>query len=167
MSDAAAAIDTSEQIAFLRKQLEAQTKSFRRSRKFYENWAFGFRIGRVFVGGLTTVLLGIKKYFPHSEEDLTLVAFLVSACVPIAVAIESFYDYRRAWIRSNVVLMALYGVSDELEFKSARGMVAPDEAQLLFGKFEAALKGSNDEWSKDHVSALNADKAAEKKAEKT
>lgn len=163
MTDAAAAMDTGNQIAFLHQQVEAQKRSFRRSRKFYENWAFRFRIGLIVVGVLTTVLLGIKKYFPHAEEDLTLAAFLVSACVPIAVAIESFYDYRRAWIRSNAALMALYHVSEKLEFKRAGGIVFPDEAQQLFDQFEAALKGSNDEWSKDHVNALNADKEADKK----
>lgn len=166
MSDAEGASAVA-QLYFLTERVGDQIKSFSVSRDYYRKWAFRFRIGLAIAAAAAAILLGLgpfidpimKEKLGFSVENwLKLVAFLLTSSVPVAVAIDSIYDFRRSWIRSTTTLTALYAVRDKIQHTALGSGVTPAAVQVLFEQFEAALKHANEEWATARIEASNRDR---------
>lgn len=154
-------VDTAQQLAFLRETVNGAKKAFKRKKEV--NWrnALTFRIGIVAAGVVTTILLGLKEIVPSNHPNwstaISFLAFAVSASLPIALAWESFHDYRWFWIRYNRTLNSFYALSDEIEFKSRLGPLPAAETRELFDRVQATFKETDDDWHAQRMKALSAD----------
>jgi hypothetical protein len=112
----------------------------------------------VTIGVLTTILLGLNKYFPDDWHDcVSATAFVLSAFVSLVLAFESIYEPRRMWIVYNGTLVSLYGLSDELEFENLGGEIQPTSLKVFFDRFEGILRDANANWQKQRLSSADRD----------
>lgn len=159
-------VDTAQQLAFLRETVNGAKKAFKKKKEVNWQSARNFRIGIVAAGVATTILLGLKEYVPSNHPNwstmISFFAFAISASLPVALAWESFHDYRWFWIRYNSTLNSFYALSDEIEFKSHLGPLPAAETRELFDRVQATFKEADDDWHAQRMKALVTDAEAQK-----
>ena len=157
------------QIDFLKTTLNRESGSYSRKRDQYSTKAFYFKIGVVAAGASTTVLLGIKPYCAQWEAQISILALMISAFVPVALAWEAFFDYRWLWVRYNATLMALYSISDDLNFRELGSTLSSEDVKGFYDRLETALKENDSAWFDKRMSDIKAEQdrtAAEASPEK-
>jgi hypothetical protein len=145
------------QIDFLKATLKRESGSYSKKRDKYSAKAFWFKIGVVASGAATTVLLGIKPYFADWEAEISIVALLISAFVPVALAWEAFFDYRWLWVRYNATLMALYSISDDLNFRELGSTLSSEDVKGFYDRLETTLKENDSAWFDKRMSDIKAE----------
>ena len=112
-------------------------------------------------GAATTILIGLSKYVPHYPDYMAALALVISAFVPAVAAIESLYEPRRMWIVYNGTLVALYGLSDELEFATLAQNLPPEGLKTYFDRLESILGDADSSWQKQRLSSAERDAKTE------
>jgi hypothetical protein len=141
---------------FLGNRLETYIKLYQERRQRYRRWAFFLRMSVVFLGALTTILLGIKEYdglwtqdpknrFP--EQLFSAIALGFSALIPVILAIETFFDFRWRWLRYTATLHEFNSVRFELEYQIAKGkQISIEVLDELHKRVQVAFAETNEEW---------------------
>lgn len=148
------------QLTFLKTKVSHEIEQFERRVESNRKWAVRLRLATVTIGVLTTILIGIIKYVSVSwvtPDHMIASAFVLSSFVPLVSAIESIYEPRRMWIVYNGTVVALYGLSDELEFETLGNEIQPARLKAFFDRFESILGDANANWQKQRLSSVERD----------
>jgi Protein of unknown function (DUF4231) len=146
-------MSTSEQIEYLKKNLEDQINAFKKRRRENRRLSVALRVLIISLGGLITVLLGVKVD-AALQQSLNNLALICGAAISLATAIESFFNYRELYVRYTTTYVQLLNLKSDLEFQliGENNRAQKQEIEKLFTRFQQILTETNEYWQQAKIS---------------
>ena len=134
----------------LRKDLDAQIKSFAEKRMTNKRRALSLKMLATTFSVLTTILLGLKgfEYLTESSLPFKNLTLVLSALVTLVSAFDGFFNHRALWVRYTLTVSNLRAIQDELDYATADASASPSQAKVdeLFKKYQNVLSETNTSW---------------------
>jgi len=146
----------STKIDFVTKRLGYHIDDYKKKRNRNRKMANTFKLATISLGGLVTLLLGVKPYLKSQSLDdlLSLIAFVCSTAMTAMASWEAFTDYRGKWIGARSILVTLYGIKDDLRFTLTGEAAPPLQANEYYQRLRLALNQTNEEWEANRAKMI-------------
>ena len=157
---------SSTKVEFVAKRLRFHIDEYKQKRNHNRKMANVFKLATISLGGLVTLLLGVKPYFQQSLNDsLSLIALVCSTAMTAMASWEAFTDYRGKWIGARSILVTLYGIRDDLRFALTGEPMPPLLANEYYERLRLALNQKNEEWEANRAQMIRGATVTPNKAE--
>lgn len=120
------------------------------------------KISLIVLGGVTTVLIGLREFgtFSAIGETLGIVTLILSALATGLVAWDGFDNSGWKWAHYRDMLLRLYMIRDQVQFDAnAAGGLTADLCQAHFNSLQALLSEDRDKWQSVRASNITGRKA--------
>ncbi|WP_422491186.1 DUF4231 domain-containing protein [Endozoicomonas sp. ALE010] len=147
------------ELDFLQNEISKSVKILKEKVKVSKRkagWINGISIS---LGAIITLTLGVDV----SDENIQLqknLALAFGALLTIASSWNTFFDYKKLWIRQKTTLLALYQIQNELGYiKSKKEHPQLDD---IFEKYQHIWENDSSEWRSIFQSTKSTNKDASK-----
>ena len=136
----------SEQLAYLKEQINKRIKGIDSSRIYYRKISFWSYMSISIFAAISTIILGLN--LDELGEVPRIIAIIITGIISIISAYNSFFDNRELWIVNNIALNRLYKLRFEMDFdeRDQNGIT-----QEMLGKYkdsyQSILDDLNKKWS--------------------
>jgi Protein of unknown function (DUF4231) len=154
----------STKVESVAKRLHFHIHDYEKKRNRNRKMANTFKLATVCLGGLVTLLLGVKPYIQSLDNKLSLIALVCSTAMTAMASWEAFTDYRGKWIGARSILVTLYGIKDDLRF-ALTGESTPPPANEYYERLKLALNQTNEEWEANRGKMIRGATVTPNKAE--
>jgi len=146
-------MSSQEQIEYLKKSLDDQINAFKQRRKENRRLSVWLRLLIISLGGLITVLLGLKVD-SALQQPLNNLALVFGAVISLATAIESFFNYRELYVRYTTTYVQLLNLKSDLEFYliGDNNKSSKQDIEKFFNRFQSILTETNEFWQQTKIS---------------
>ena len=81
-----------------------------------------------------------------------MLAIILSASAAVINTWGAFYDYRWFWATYTTTLIALYAISDDLEYEMASGDgISQDRINFFYSRLQNTLREAATSWSQKRM----------------
>jgi hypothetical protein len=138
-------------LEFIEDEIRKRISSFDGKRTFYRKKASQFTISASLLAALTTFLIGLSQTYP--SKLISVVSLATSAGMTVLSSWDNLYSYRRRWIQNNDVIMKLYELNSDIQYKKACSgdCLSSEVVNEFYEKYQEILRVTNETWKQDRL----------------
>jgi len=137
-----------EKLAFLRENILHQIEGVNQRRISYRNKAFSIFIWATVLSGITTVLLGVNA--DNLKEPFRISALILTACLTVINAYNTFLGHKELWITNNVAHNRLLELDFNIGyFEKGNNDITTAQVEGFKKSYQEILNELNASWQKN------------------
>ncbi|MCU7616011.1 SLATT domain-containing protein [Chryseobacterium sp. PBS4-4] len=137
----------SEQLKFLKEQIDRRITRINSSRLYYRRVAFWTYLSITILAAMSTIVLGLN--FEIIKDILRIIALVISGCITVISAYNTFFDNKGMWIAYNDALNEIYKLKFAIEFREKQDyeidQITIEQFKL---QYQNILDELNDVWTR-------------------
>ncbi|MCD1116820.1 SLATT domain-containing protein [Chryseobacterium turcicum] len=135
----------SEQLKFLKEQIDRRITRINSSRLYYRRIAFCTYLSITVLAATSTIVLGLN--LEKIEDRLRIIALIISGCITVISAYNTFFDNKGMWIAYNNALMEIYKLKFEINFREKQNyQIDENTIELFKQQYQNILYKLNKVW---------------------
>lgn len=138
-----------QSLIFLKEEIKERISGINQSRTYYRKIAFWAYLSITILSALTTIILGLNlKSF---EEQLRIIALLLSGLITIISAYNSYFDNKQMWIANNIALNDFYKLNFDIEFAQSNSNITELLIEEYKIEYQNILDRLNSSWTNSRL----------------